>query len=181
MRKLLIAGALAVSMFTPAKALEIEMLKPIVVAHVNISTQRLHVSINGEEKYVWKVSTGAAGHRTPTGNYKPYRVHRHWWSRQYDNAPMHWALFFHRGYAIHATDYTRNLGVPASHGCVRLHPANAAKLFGLVKKYGAVRTKIKLTGDWRIAERNAPKRTTAVASYQRRSTPAISSFTQFGN
>ena len=179
MRKLLAAGALAAAMITPAQAFEVEILKPIVVAHVNISTQRLHVSINGEEKYVWKVSTGAKGHRTPTGNYKPYRMHRHWWSRQYDMAPMHWALFFHRGYAIHATDYTRNLGVPASHGCVRLHPSNAATLFNLVKKYGSVRTKIKLTGDWRIAERNAPKRQ-AVASYRRRSAP-IRSFASFGN
>jgi hypothetical protein len=29
------------------------------------------------------------------------------------------------------------LGRPASHGCIRLHPAHAAKLFALVKKHGS--------------------------------------------
>ena len=34
-------------------------------------------------------------------------------------------LFFRGGYAIHGTGSIRQLGRPASHGCVRLHPANA--------------------------------------------------------
>ena len=50
--------------------------------------------------------------------------------------------FFHGGYAIHGTNYLRQLGGPASHGCVRLHPANAATLYGLVKQEGLGRTRI---------------------------------------
>jgi lipoprotein-anchoring transpeptidase ErfK/SrfK len=34
------------------------------------------------------------------------------------------------------------LGHPASHGCVRLHPSNAAMLFALVKEQGPANTRI---------------------------------------
>ena len=80
---------------------------------------------------------------------------------------MHWALFFHNGFAIHGTDYIRTLGLPASHGCVRLHPRNAATLFALVNKHGAQRTRITLYGTPRWG---APVRSRArVAGYSRRS------------
>ena len=48
-------------------------------------------------------------------------------------APMPHSIFFSGGYAIHATPHTGALGRPASHGCVRLSPANAAFLYGIVK------------------------------------------------
>lgn len=167
MRKLALAGAFLLAMSaSSAQALQIEMLKPIVDIKIDISSQKMNVHVNGEPQYSWLVSTGREGHRTPTGTYHPYRVHRHWWSRQYDMLPMHFALFFHRGYAIHASDAIRTLGQPASHGCVRLHPSNAARLFALVQKYGRHRTRIRLTGDWRIAERNRPA--PRVAGYTRR-------------
>ncbi|MDJ0930857.1 L,D-transpeptidase [Breoghania sp.] len=59
-----------------------------------------------------------------------------WRSRKYDNAPMPYSVFFHRGWAIHGTDAIRRLGRPASHGCVRLALKNAKKLYKLVRKYG---------------------------------------------
>ena len=37
--------------------------------------------------------------------------------------------FFHGGYAIHGSYEIDRLGGPASHGLVRLHPANAASLY----------------------------------------------------
>jgi lipoprotein-anchoring transpeptidase ErfK/SrfK len=52
------------------------------------------------------------------------------------------SIFFHGGYAIHATDAINKLGRPASHGCIRLHPRNARWLFQLVKDYGAGNTTI---------------------------------------
>jgi lipoprotein-anchoring transpeptidase ErfK/SrfK len=52
------------------------------------------------------------------------------------------SIFFHGGYAIHATDAINKLGRPASHGCIRLHPRNARWLFRLVKDYGADNTTI---------------------------------------
>ena len=70
----------------------------------------------------------------------PVRLERVWYSTIYDNAPMPFSIFFHRGYAIHGTNEIRNLGIPVSHGCVRLHPDNARKLFDLVLRYGKANT-----------------------------------------
>ena len=44
------------------------------------------------------------------------------------------SIFFSGGYAIHATPHVGNLGRPASHGCVRLSPSNAATLYGIVSR-----------------------------------------------
>jgi lipoprotein-anchoring transpeptidase ErfK/SrfK len=67
---------------------------------------------------------------------------RRWFSRRYYNSPMPYAIFFHRGYAIHGTYELSRLGGPASHGCVRLHPQNAAILFSLVREEGPRNTRI---------------------------------------
>jgi hypothetical protein len=55
---------------------------------------------------------------------------------------MPWSVFFHRGYAMHGTTEVRNLGRPASHGCVRLLPENAAMLFALVLAEGKKNTRV---------------------------------------
>ena len=47
-------------------------------------------------------------------------------------APMPWAIFFHQGYAIHATFDTYALGSRASHGCIRLEVGNAEELYQTV-------------------------------------------------
>jgi hypothetical protein len=111
-----------------------------IVVHVNKSTQRMLVLVNGSERYNWLVSTGARRYVTPNGDYQPYRFHRFWWSRKYD-APMPHSIFFYEGYAIHGSKEIKMLGRIASHGCVRLHPANAKALFALVqdKTSGATR------------------------------------------
>jgi lipoprotein-anchoring transpeptidase ErfK/SrfK len=54
------------------------------------------------------------------------------------------SIFFYGGYAIHGTDAVSNLGRPASHGCIRLHPSNARTLFNLVKSHGSGNTRIVL-------------------------------------
>jgi hypothetical protein len=46
---------------------------------------------------------------------------------------MPYSIFFDGGYAIHGSYEISHLGSPASHGCIRLHPDNAAVLFKLVK------------------------------------------------
>jgi len=55
---------------------------------------------------------------------------------------MPYSVFFHGGYAIHGTYETRSLGRPASHGCVRLHPGDAATFFAMVKGVGPGNTRI---------------------------------------
>jgi hypothetical protein len=57
------------------------------------------------------------------------------------------SIFFTKiGHAIHGTFEARNLGRPASHGCVRLSTQNAAILYALVKQEGVFNTRVKLTG-----------------------------------
>lgn len=126
------------------KAMRRHAVGPRVQIRVDLSEQRMTVVVEGKPAYSWPVSTGRRGYLTPTGFWTPYRMHTMWRSRKYDNAPMPHAIFFHRGYAIHGTAYVKRLGRPASHGCVRLSPDNATRLFELVKSYGrrAVRVSI---------------------------------------
>jgi len=119
--------------------------RPSVVARIDIGTQTMTVSRNGAVVDRWKVSTAGKGYRTPTGQYRPTRMHRMWYSRKYDNSPMPHSIFFRGGYAIHGTGSIKRLGTPASHGCVRLHPKNAARLFALVREAGARNTSIVIT------------------------------------
>jgi lipoprotein-anchoring transpeptidase ErfK/SrfK len=116
-----------------------------LVAHVDVSEQRMVVSYGGSVLHVWDVSTGRKGFTTPRGKWKPTRMYRMWRSRKYDNAPMPYAIFFKGGYAVHGTSHVKALGRPASHGCVRLHTGNAAELYALVKQVGASNARIVIT------------------------------------
>ena len=113
-----------------------------IVARIDISAQRMDVFVDGFPRHSWPVSTARSGYVTPTGAYRAQRLERMWYSRKYDNSPMPHSIFFHGGYAIHGTNYVKRLGTPASHGCVRLHPANAAELYSLVRANGMASTQI---------------------------------------
>ena len=119
--------------------------KNTITAKVDLSEQKMRVFINNKFWQEWKVSSGGKGHRTPTGKYRPTRLHEKWFSRTYYNSPMPHSVFFHHGYAIHATTYLRSLGRPASHGCVRLHPQHAKAFFNLVQEFGSNKTRIIIT------------------------------------
>jgi len=95
--------------------------------------QTMSIYENGQLMDVWPVSTARKGYYTPTGSYRPYSYQPIHYSKKYDNAPMPHSIFFSGGYAIHATPHVGNLGRPASHGCVRLHPTNAATLYNMTK------------------------------------------------
>ena len=116
-----------------------------LVARVDISSQTMTVSRNGRVIYNWKVSTARQGYITPRGTWRPKRLHKMWYSRKYDNSPMPYSVFYHGGYAIHGTDAVKSLGRPASHGCVRLQTANAARFYALVKQVGPGNTRIVVT------------------------------------
>jgi hypothetical protein len=113
-----------------------------LVINVSKSQQRIAVIVDGSEAYRWPVSTGRRGYATPSGVFHPERLERHWYSHAYENSPMPWAVFFHRGYAVHGTMEAYHLGRAASHGCVRLRPDHARTLFGLVKRVGSRNTRI---------------------------------------
>jgi hypothetical protein len=98
---------------------------------VSIPQQRAYIYRANTLIGVTTVSTGMAGHRTPTGRYPILEKRRTHFSSIYNNAPM---PFMQRltmgGIALHAGVIP---GYPASHGCVRLPLAMARNLFGVTQ------------------------------------------------
>lgn len=140
--RLLTAVVIGASIFGASAASAMQVL-------VSISkvTQKMTVSVDDEKKYVWLVSTGGVGYDTPSGTFHPFRMEKDYFSKEWDNAPMPNAMFFTpRGHAIHGSYKVKSLGKRASHGCVRLAPENAAKLYDLVQKAGMRNTTIVIKG-----------------------------------
>src|SRR5215468_10247167 len=123
-----------------------------VAVTIDKTTQRMMVAVDGSVRWVWPVSTGQLAYDTPNGKYTAFRMEADHFSKEWDDAPMPHSIFFSpKGHAIHGYLNTRRIGSPASHGCVRLEPANAAKLYALVEQQGLPNTKVVVTGDVRIA------------------------------
>ena len=115
-----------------------------VKVKIDISSQKMYVTVNGARRHTWPVSTARRGYRTPIGHFRPTRMHARYFSKKYRGAPMPHSIFFYGGYAIHGTNHIKRLGQPASHGCIRLHPSNARKLFALVRSNGPKNTRISI-------------------------------------
>jgi lipoprotein-anchoring transpeptidase ErfK/SrfK len=111
-----------------------------VLIQIDKSSQRMSVSVNGQQRYTWSVSTGIYG--TPSGTFRPQSLSRNHYSSLYHHAPMPYSIFYDGNFAIHGTPHVSRLGGPASRGCVRLHPSNAAMLFELVQREGMGNTRI---------------------------------------
>jgi lipoprotein-anchoring transpeptidase ErfK/SrfK len=118
-----------------------------VLINIDKTNQKMTVFLDGVEKYDWPVSTGRAGYSTPSGTFTATSMNEIWYSKQWDNSPMPHSIFFMKdGHAIHGSNEVKNLGKPASHGCVRISPENAATLYALVKVNGLESTQVVLTG-----------------------------------
>ena len=113
-----------------------------VLARIDNARQTMHVYVGQRLAFAWPVSTARRGYRTPAGLYRVQRMERMWYSRKYNMSPMPYAMFFRGGYAIHGTGAIRQLGRPASHGCVRLSPGNARTLFGLAQRHGGASVQV---------------------------------------
>ena len=138
-----------------------------ILIEIDKSAQRMTVSQDGAQLYTWPVSTGLRSYDTPGGAFTPFRMEKEHYSREWDDAPMPHSIFFtQKGHAIHGTEHIRNIGRPASHGCVRLETENARVLFDLVKREGMANTRVVLAG-----ETPAPVETPAPA-VARRNRPA---------
>ena len=131
MRKLAILFALIGGLFAAAQPAS------AVTISIDLSAQRLHATTASGESYTWPISSARAGFTTPHGSYRPTSLQRMHYSHKYHMSPMPYSIFFRGGYAIHGTYSVAELGRPASHGCVRLAPANAALLFAMVQREGA--------------------------------------------
>src|SRR5262245_6644118 len=142
---------------------EANPVSPTVLINIDKTRQRMTVFLDGAKRYDWPVSTGQRGYSTPSGSFTASSMNEIWYSKQWDNAPMPHAVFFTKeGHAIHGTNEVKRLGRPASHGCVRLSPDNAATLYALVKENGLENTQVVLTGvtpggEGKVASRPARK------------------------
>jgi hypothetical protein len=134
------------------------LLAPAAGAHVLInvdkSSQQMTISVDGTPRYHFIVSTGRPGLGTPSGTFRPERMELTWFSKKYYNSPMPHSIFFHGGFAIHGSYEIDALGGPASHGCIRLHPDNAATLYALVQQQGMAATTIVVSGE--LSSRRMP-------------------------
>ena len=154
--RLLVPAVLAALAFAaPARA--------ELIIRVDKSLQQMTVDVDGATLFTWPVSSGRSGYDTPSGEYKPFRMEKDHFSREWDDAPMPFSIFFTmEGHAIHGTYDTKNLGKPVSHGCVRLSRANAETLWGLVKREKMANTRVVLKGEApgadELVARRAPAR-----------------------
>jgi len=135
--------------------------EPTLVIKADLGSQRVTVVENGKAKYTWPISSGTRGYPTRTGTFTPTWTSRMHYSRQWDWAPMPYAVFFNRGTAFHASAATRSLGRPASHGCIRLAHGNAKTLYRLVHQHGLPLTRVIVHGSPKfkepaVARRRAP-------------------------
>jgi L,D-transpeptidase-like protein len=136
-----------------------------VAITVDKDNQMMTVAVDGVARYHWPVSTGIPSRETPSGAFRAFRMEEDHYSKEFDDAPMPHSIFFTKiGHAIHGTDSESHLGMPASHGCVRLSKANAATLYALVQEQGVLNTTVTLTGSAQVALARNPRRAnTAVA------------------
>src|SRR3954470_8770347 len=119
---------------------------------IDKSTQQMLVEKDGRALYHWPLSTGRSGFDTPSGKFKAFRMEKDHFSREWDDAPMPYSIFFtQQGHAIHGTNH-KITGTPESHGCVRLSVEHAGILWGLVKQQGMANVRVELDG--RIPTRN---------------------------
>lgn len=117
-----------------------------ILITVDKPSQTMTVSVNGEPRYRWTVSTGATGYSTPSGSYSAFRLEQMHYSDEWDGAGMPHSIFFTtRGHAIHGSNHP-GMGTPRSHGCVRLSLQNAETLYNLVEQHGLAGTKVVVAG-----------------------------------
>ena len=122
--------------FAVAAMLPLAAAQASVVAKVDVSSQTMNVYVDGQLTYSWPVSTARAGYYTPRGSYGVQSLQAMHYSQKYHNSPMPHSVFFKGGFAVHGTGAVGQLGRPASHGCVRLSPGNAAELYSLIQEHG---------------------------------------------
>ena len=136
-----LCAALLAAVFTAPAAARL-------LIEIDKASQSMTVSQDGERLHRWPVSSGTRAYATPSGLFRPFRMEKDHFSREWDDAPMPHSIFFTKqGHAIHGTTHIRAIGRPASHGCVRLEPENARVLFDLVRRVGMGNTRVVLQGE----------------------------------
>ncbi len=98
---------------------------------VSLDKQQLTLYADGRPVAQSRVSTGTAGHPTPTGVFSIIQKDRWHRSNIYDNAPMYYMQrITWSGVAMHQGIVPNH---PASHGCIRLPEAFARQMWGTTR------------------------------------------------
>ena len=146
-----------------------------VLIVVDKTAQQMTVSVDGQPRWIWPVSTGRPGYATPSGRFRPFRMEADHYSKEWDEAPMPYSIFFTmEGHAIHGSFETKNLGRRASHGCIRLSPQHAAALYALVRERGVSDARVVVTSGEPLIAR-APQPETGTAGWDQ-TNPALSPY-----
>ncbi|MBL4687557.1 MAG: L,D-transpeptidase [Nannocystaceae bacterium] len=103
---------------------------------IDVSEQTLVAYEGDTPVYVTMISSGKAGHSTPTGVFRLSRkvAERTMKSmadskESYSVAKVPWTVYFATGYALHASYWHDGFGNKKSHGCVNLSPLDARALY----------------------------------------------------
>lgn len=105
---------------------------------INLAKQHLSIFEDGSRLGTYRISTGKRGMATPTGNFKILGKRGRAWSNKYKLYMPYWMQFTGAGHGIHELPEWKNgykegaahLGIPVSHGCVRLGIGPAASVYG---------------------------------------------------
>ncbi len=105
---------------------------------INLSTQIMTIFENRTLLDAFVVSSGRSGMNTPAGTYRIYNKSMRPWSKKYHLYMPYWMAITPDGkYGIHELpewpsgykEGQNHLGIPVSHGCVRLGVGAAEKVF----------------------------------------------------
>lgn len=103
---------------------------------INLSSQYLRLYRSGKILSTYPISSGRYGMGTPTGTFSVLSKESLHWSYKY-SLYMPYSLRFYNGYYIHELPYwpggyregESHLGIPVSHGCVRLGIGAASRVY----------------------------------------------------
>ncbi len=120
--------------FSPVIAYGEKLAKRILV---DLSEQKLSQELGGVVIATHKVSTGKASTPTPVGTFSVKNKHPRAWSRSAKLWMPYWMAFTWRGHGLHELpewpggkkEGAAHLGIPVSHGCIRLGIGAAKTLY----------------------------------------------------
>ena len=120
--------------YDPARGGKAKLEKKIFIDTKN---QLLAYNLGEVRLGLFPISTGKPGTETPAGQYKVVEKNTRRWSSLAKLWMPYWLMFDARGFGIHElpewNDGTKegadHLGIPVSHGCVRLGVGPAGKLY----------------------------------------------------
>jgi lipoprotein-anchoring transpeptidase ErfK/SrfK len=120
--------------WSPTSTGDVPLAKSI---HVNLKKQILEELVNGIVIQTYRVSTGKASTPTPRGHFSVLNKAPKAWSKSAGLWMPYWMAYDGKGRGLHELpiwpsgyrEGANHLGVPVSHGCIRLGIGPAKQLY----------------------------------------------------